>query len=260
MLFDEWYECDDGEQECNEAQEHHLTMSKPSKRKVSPSEISRENSRSRLLQGLSSFARHADLIPPEAESFICDHVLPNFDGNDRLAEILLTDVLAVFKPTNFKELEKRILKHLKRLYVTGSPRLKYVIISGALSSIFGRWGLINRDSKPHVHTLGEIIEWTDNMLLLGLVSEGGCDGGGHELIRLSAVDFFQEVCNVYTKLQTCTIIPSPSLTYRLLLANTALSIDRVCLLLLDYRNIFLKSQGGIDMGQNKEVDANYIHR
>jgi len=260
MLFDEWYELEDSEENMDEDQQHHLTSSKSSKRKASSTASLNEKNRDRLVQALSSFARHVGIVPPEAECFICDHILPNFDGNDRMAEFILRDILSVFEPTTFKELEKRILKHLKRLYVTGSPRLKFVIISGAVSSIFGRLGSTNPGSKSHTHMLRELVQWTDNMLLFGLISEGGSDGGSHELIRLSVIDFFQEVCNVYAKLQTCAIIPSPALTYRLLLANTALTIDRVCSLLLNYRNLFQKFQGELSLGETKEVDSAYFQR
>eukprot|EP00593_Proboscia_inermis_P006281 CAMPEP_0171311834 /NCGR_PEP_ID=MMETSP0816-20121228/22117_1 /TAXON_ID=420281 /ORGANISM="Proboscia inermis, Strain CCAP1064/1" /LENGTH=270 /DNA_ID=CAMNT_0011796869 /DNA_START=362 /DNA_END=1174 /DNA_ORIENTATION=+ len=229
----------------------------------------RDNDRERLMRTLAFFANKVGFLIPELETFLLNDILPFWDGADGfISETLRSDLLSVVSPMiSFQEFRKRVLVHLAELYVPGLARIKYLIVSGALSSIVRRWGrllaygnavnLSSKDIDPLTSSSGEkcqilykVIEWTDNLLLTGLIAEngdigmgrGGEDGGGNQdLVRLSALDFFEAVgsvaqsCHGKTNFVAC---PSPALMYRLLLSNTAVSIDRVCNLLLLFKGIF----------------------
>jgi hypothetical protein len=86
-----------------------------------------------------------------------------------------------------------------------------------------------------IQTLRELIHWTDDLILKGFL----LDGGGHELLRAAAIDFFAAVCDLTDH---CTFLaaPSPAIAYRLLQSKSALHVDRVCHLLVKYKVTFQK--------------------
>jgi len=241
----------------------------------------KEAGKLRVVQALSSLAKHTDMLPSEAENFILDEILPSWDGSGKIGRIICNDLIPSLKPTSFRDIKKRVLRYLCKLYLCGSPRIKFAIVSGALASLVRRWGrlewAVQSNKKPSIttttattsnveckqRTLRELIQWTDNLLLGGLIAEASSDGSGHELVRLSALDFYDAVCDICDQ---CNFVasPTPALIYRLLLSSTALCVDRVCALLLRYKDVFerikaksrapIDAQGiGHDVATNKEI-------
>ena len=221
----------------------------------------------RVLRALASLARHTDMLPPEAENFILDEILPSWDGNDKAGLIICNDLVPILAPMGFRDLRRRVLRHLGKLYVCGSPRIKFAVVSGALASLVRRWGRLEWTAQPakgrgatsganvleyKQRSLQELIQWVDNLLLGGLIAEGGSDGSGHELVRLSALDFYASVCDICDQ---CSFVasPSPALIYRLFLSSTALCVDRVCALLLSYKGIFERMKALSDGEQGREI-------
>eukprot|EP00978_Attheya_sp_CCMP212_P026347 scaffold86484_cov45-Attheya_sp.AAC.4 len=222
----------------------------------------------RVVQALASLAQQADSLPPEAEAFLLEEIVPFWDGSsDTIGVTLCHELLPLLTPmTTFRELQHRLLRHLGKLYVCGSPRIKFAIVSGALSSLVRRWGRLDwqtasiswRPKKkkkekqgtttqhpPSVsefkamkqRVLHELVQWVDHLVLMGLIAEESSSPGGHELVRLSALDFCEAASEIS---QHCDFVapPSPALIYRLLLSNTALCVDRVCHVLLKYKSAF----------------------
>jgi hypothetical protein len=215
--------------------------------------------RLRLLEALADFATHTDALPLEAEQFVLRDILPLWDGTDATSQLLCYDILPALQPCTFSDLRSRLLRHLERLFIYGSARIQYAIISGTLASLVNRWGRLDWSvaSTSHclpttttggdssastedmdamkIQTLRELIHWTDDLILKGFL----LDGGGHELLRAAAIDFFAAVCDLTDH---CTFLaaPSPSIAYRLLLSKSALHVDRVCHLLVKYKVTFQK--------------------
>lgn len=245
MLFEEWYGENWRIKPCCSEDELEESLSDDDGYSVIVEDI--VDPKVRVIKSLALLARHTDMLPIEAENFIIDVVLPSWDGSDKIGVTLCNDLLPALKPMGFRDLKKKILSHLSKFYVCGSPRLKFAIVSGALANLVRRWGRLqwicsslSKHMSPLEYkrkTLQEFIQWTDNLLLAGLIAEGGSDGSGHDLIRLSALDFYGAVCEICDE---CTFVasPSPALIYRLVLASAAVSIDRICALLLRYKTIF----------------------
>jgi hypothetical protein len=222
----------------------------------------------RVLRALASLARHTDMLPPEAENFILDEILPSWDGGDKAGLIICNDLVPVLAPMSFRDIKRRVLVHLGKLYVCGSPRIKFAVVSGALASLVRRWGRLEwsppaikgrgtgpattNDLEYKQRSLQELIQWIDNLLLGGLISEGSSDGSGHELVRLSALDFYNAVCDICDQ---CSLVasPSPALIYRLFLSSTAVCVDRACALLLRYKSVFEKMKALTDRERGKEI-------
>ena len=76
-----------------------------------------------------------------------------------------------------------------------------------------------------------------NLLLGGLMSEGGSDGSGHELVCLSALDFYDAVCGICDE---CNFVAAPSsfLIYRIFPSSIALCTNHVCASLPRYQGVF----------------------
>jgi hypothetical protein len=223
-----------------------------------------------VVQALASLAQQADSLPPEAEAFLLEEIVPFWDGSgDTIGVTLCHELLSLLTPmSTFRELQHRVLRHLSKLYVCGSPRIKFAIVSGALSSLVRRWGRLDwqtasiswrpkkkRKEKEGVvpitthppsilefkhmkqRVMHELVQWVDHLVLMGLIAEESSSPGGHELVRLSALDFCEAASEIS---QHCDFVapPSPALIYRLLLSNTALCVDRVCHVLLKYKSAF----------------------
>ena len=60
----------------------------------------------RVLRALASLARHTDMLPPEAENFILDEILPSWDGNDKVGLIICNDLVPVLSPMSFRDLRE----------------------------------------------------------------------------------------------------------------------------------------------------------
>jgi hypothetical protein len=206
-------------------------------------------SRLRLLEALADFATHTDALPPEAEQFVLQDILPFWDGTDAMSQLLCYDILPALQPCTFSDLRSRVLRHLERLFLYGSARIQYAIVSGTLGSLINRWGRLDWSDTTGGNSAGptedmdavktqqlrELVHWTDDLILKGFL----LNGGGHELLRASAIDFFTAVCDLTDH---CTFLaaPSPSIAYQLLLSKSALHVDRVCHLLVKYKVTFQK--------------------
>ena len=278
MLYEEYYDDDSGSN--GHKERHEGEDSSYNESDISSDEEEDEGARKdrqssgkiRVLRALASLARQSDMLPPEAENFILDEILPSWDGSDKAGLIICNDLVPVLAPMSFRDFKRRVLRHLGKLYVCGSPRIKFAIVSGALASLVRRWGRLEWNSPPSnkargpgpasnittdvleykQRSLQELIQWIDNLLLGGLIAEGSSDGSGHGLVRLSALDFYNAVCDICDR---CRFVasPSPALIYRLFLSSTALCVDRVCALLLRYKSVFEKMKVLADKEKGQEI-------
>ena len=225
MLYDEWYEDDK------------TILSTEDAVRLS---VARRYRRARLIKALSSFVSHVGSLPSEVEAFIIHEVLPSYDGTE-VYVLLFHEVVPFLTISSFKEFKHHVLRHLARIYPTALSEMKQSIVSGTLTGLLRRWGTkINSTSSAvddrMARELLELVLWTDNLIMTGLIAEQASDFGGYELTLLSALDFFDAAC-VFSHGCGVVACPSPALIYRLLLPDTALCIDRVCSLLLKYKTL-----------------------
>jgi hypothetical protein len=231
-----------------------------------------DGSRLHLLRALASVASHVDALFPEVASFLLEEILPHWDGSDRMGQYICFDLLPMLSPCSFSELQSKVLRHLEPLFTYGSPRIQYAIVSGTLQTLLQRWGRLDwaewtplknhrpdRLKDPIIwkrRTLRELIQWTDNLLLKAFLVDDG-----HELLRLSSVEFFDTVA-VLSTTGPFLASPSPALVYRLLLSQSALSVDLVCGLLVKYKKVFqkLKEEPAVDSEENVRGSDRYAHR
>jgi hypothetical protein len=231
-----------------------------------------DGSRLHLLRALASVASHVDALFPEVASFLLEEILPHWDGSDRMGQYICFDLLPMLSPCSFSELQSKVLRHLEPLFTYGSPRIQYAIVSGTLQTLLQRWGRLDwaewtplknhrpdRLTDPIIwkrRTLRELIQWTDNLLLKAFLVDDG-----HELLRLSSVEFFDTVA-VLSTTGPFLASPSPALVYRLLLSQSALSVDLVCGLLVKYKKVFqkLKEEPAVDSEENVRGSDRYGNR
>ena len=224
-----------------------------------------EKNRIKLLQDLSLLAKRVDSLPQEVEEFLLEDVLPSLNGDINVFHVFCHGLLPFLSPLlcrSFEEWKIRLFSPLGKLYIGGSARIKYVLVSGMLSALIVRWAGIqwehctsNRsmsnetfmDKNPFFkyQILKELVEWTDKLLVTGLIVENNEGEGlrsGQELVAMSAIDFFTALCNLSDKSPTFVAIstPSPTLLYRLLLAGEAFSVEGICGLLLKYKDVLEK--------------------
>jgi len=197
-----------------------------------------EDQRLRILQALASMASHSSSLLHEAETFLIAEVLPFWDGSDQVGQILCHGLLPFLAPRSFSNLHNKILCHLSPLIQYGSPRVQYLIISGALASIVKRWsnndvsGFTQTKNNPEdsnsvrLKTVRDLVEWTESQILKAMLINDG-----HELILECALDFFSTV----VEYSPCVVLPGPSLVYQLLLSKTSVCIDYLCSLLVKYK-------------------------
>lgn len=190
-----------------------------------------------LLQSISRFAVAIKSLPPEVEDFILDEMMIDFDGNIKSAQKLFGDILPVVKFEGWSEFERRALKYFEKNFIHGSVNLKNVIIA-SLASLIENWVHCCTGSSMTMNSLEKLITWTDSLLVTGLVAEESSNGVDINIIRLAAIGFYESVCTISSRYQALVLTPSPGLMYRLLLSSTTVSIERLCGLLLRYKNAF----------------------
>lgn len=234
-----------------------------------PNEKAKEGGRLSLLKALASVSSHNNGLFPEAQSFLLEEILPHWDGFDRMGLCICYDLLPMLTPCSFPELQSKVLRYVEPLFTYGSPRIQHVIASGTLKGLLQRWGRLdwagafqsltrnNRRSGQEdnpttwkLRTLREFIKWVESLFLKAHLSNDG-----HELLRLAVIDFFETVASLSMS-GYFLASPSPAIVYRLLLSQSALSVDRVCSLLLSFRSVFqrIKAQGGIDSDETRASD------
>ena len=221
-----------------------------------------------LLNNLSSFAKYMDGLLPEIEQFLLDDVLMSWDGDLIFTDILFKNLLPMLSPpkTKFGDFKDSVLSFLGKIYVCGSAKTKYDIVVNFLTKLLLRWvrmtwdalhdnGGTNLLSEKDTTTpctsisfvkfefLNQLVEWTDKLLITGMLSESKNTTGddkqssGLELVHLSAIEFYDAICGLSAECLSFVAIstPSPALLYRLLLAGQAFSVDAVCGLLMKYK-------------------------
>lgn len=284
MLHEEWYEkhssepvaTDDGDESSDESvtvdddkdddsslqldNDDDQTKNEP----IGSNEKTEEAPRLQLLKALASMASRSDGLFPEAESFLIEEILPHWDGSDRMGLCLCFDLLPMLTPCSFPDLQSKVLRYLEPLFTYGSPRIQHAITSGVMKGLLERWGRLDwadasvssrapRTRRPDQdddsnarksRTLREFVKWADNLFLKGLLVNDG-----HELLRISIVDFFETVASLSTS-GPFLASPSPALVYRLLLTQSALSVDRVCSLLISFRKVFQRLKEQQDVGSD----------
>ena len=208
----------------------------------------RRTSRARLLESFSVFATKTDSVLPETESMILDEILKSWDGTDEWGVLLCYDILPYVSSCKcFSEIRNKNLVPLETLFLYGASRVQHAIVSGTLTSLLSQ---LTTQRTVERKTVKELVQWTDDLLLQGfLVDE---QGGNSELLCGAVVEFFRVVC--FEVAQHCSIIvlPSTALVYRLLLSRSVVSLDRVCQLLVDYKNSFQKLKEKQIQGQQSQ--------
>ena len=289
MLHEEWYEKDklhftaiDDEDESNDAtitvddQENDDESydegngdERTERRSITCNGEVKTSARVRLLRALASMAARSNGLFPEAESFLLEEILPHWDGSDHMGLCLCHDLLPLLTPCSFPELQVKVLRYLEPLFGYGSPRIQHAIISGTLNGLLDRWGRhdwtelflskaansrrSDQELDPNtwkLRTLRELIKWADNLFLKAFLANEG-----HELVRLSIVDFYETTVSLSMS-GPFLASPSPGIVYRLLMAQSALSVDRVCSLLIKFKSVFqrLKEQQRMESGEARNVD------
>lgn len=201
-------------------------------------------SRQSLVLMLAKFITCTHSWSAELESFVVEHVLPTWDGNDAMGWPLCYDILPHTSPCRFSRLRSRVLKHVETLFLFGSPRMQYIIVSGLLAGLLRKWAGADwsaveqeqtkagpSSKTAHIRTLKELIQWTDDLILKGFLEDGKS-----EILRSAAIEFFHVVCEKSAH-GSFLATPSASLTYRLLLGRSVISVDRVCDVLVRYKAI-----------------------
>jgi hypothetical protein len=193
------------------------------------SETSLAQERTKLLTTLLSWAEQTDELPEPAKDFCVKHILPVWDGSTGPTLDLMPYLAA-----------KPVLKHVERVFLYASPTTKYEIVSASLSK------MIARGPTQKSKTLRKVIQFTDELLVRAMLVEA------HELVQTAAIDFYETVASVATTREMFLPAPSPNLCYRLLLASTALQVDRTCQLLVDYLPVYKRlKESNTDMDRVK---------
>lgn len=196
-----------------------------------------------VIEALAYVTTQTGSIPPEAESMVED-VLRSWDGKEDWGVLLCYDILPYVHRTNtFSELRANILVHLEKLFLFGTCKLQHAIISGAVTSLLSN--IATRKSKTgdqwHAEMLlrrkmiKELIHWADDLLLQGFLAQ---KDGELELLSSAVLDFFRVVCQDVSHSLNLIVLPSTNVVYRLLLSTSAVAIDRVCQLLVEYKGCF----------------------
>ena len=292
MLHEEWYEQesakvasvnnddDDDDEKTNdatftinntEADGSGLNMDERTKQESSRHNEIRESDSQRLLllRAVASAAARCNGLFPETESFLLVEILPHWDGSDHMGTFICNDLLPMLTPCSFPQLQSKVLRYLEPLLSYGSPRVQHAVISGALNGLLQRWGRLDwheylpktansRESIQEVdandlkaRASRELIKWADNMFLKAFLCSNE-----HELLGLSVVEFFETVASLSMS-GPFLVSPSPAVVYRVLLSTSALSVDRVCSLLICFKAAFqkLKEQhNGTAPGDNRASD------
>jgi hypothetical protein len=199
----------------------------------------------RLLSALAEFASKTDGLLPEMEHFLIHDVLPVWDGSscDRMGELLCHGLLPYLRPRSLADLRAAgVVYHLEKLFVYGAPSLQYTMVSGTLALLLRRWSHTDWspssvDGDPsaiQTKAMRELIQWVDDLLLKGFLAETH-RGDGQELLRAACIDFYSTVCELLAEHLAFVATPSPSVLYELLLSSSALHVDKVCELLVSYK-------------------------
>ncbi len=204
--------------------------------------IVEDGSRLSLLRALSAFSKNVRKFPPEMESFILTEIVPSFDGDPLVASLLFGQIFSSLCINSRKEFRKSIMTNLQNVYTFGSSlHTKYQIVVDALTAILLRMHEYKSDQLCDESLFEEYVHWADKLLLMGMITEAdNSTGSGLSILRLSAIDFFEAVCNLSLEQTGCVATPSPALFYRIILTSTAVCIDRMCSLLLNYKVLFEK--------------------
>jgi len=220
--------------------------------------------RRRLLEAIASLATQTDWIVPQAESLLANEFYPYWDGTEELGILLCFEILPCPSvATEFSEMKACILDPLERFILFGPPKVQFALVSAVLGSLLGRvstqcgafarqlretgaglhQGCAKKLRSPRraaiarLRLLKDLVAWTDNLLQSAVLRDVD---GPSELLSGAIIDFFYAVCHEVSKHCNLLILPSTSLVCQLLLSRSAFSIDRVCKLLVDYKEVFLK--------------------
>lgn len=215
----------------------------------------------RLLESFASFAIHTGALLPEMESFLINEILPSWDGTDAVGRILCYDLLPFLSPMRFEQLESHVLTYLEQFVLYGGPRLQYLIVAGTLAALIRRWGRLDWSQlqtlkvvdmsgyNPTVFqqmTLGRLIQWTDLTVLKASLLQND-----HLLLSMAALDFFKSVAKLTGNDCPFLISPSPALVYHFLVSpSSAIVVDGICQLLVDYKESFQKLKALDEFRQN----------
>lgn len=210
-----------------------------------------ESSRLVLLRALASVASRANVSRT------------HWDGSDRMRQYICFDLLPMLGTCSFSALQSKVLWHLDPLFTYGSPRIQYAIVSGTLKALLQRWGRLEwaewdlsknrrpgRDTDPiacEKRTLRELHNSMDvNLLLKAFLVDDG-----HELLRLSNVEFFDAVAVLSTTGPFLTSL-SLAIVYRLLLSQAVLSVGLMCGFLVKFKNVCQRPK------EDQAIDSEHV--
>jgi hypothetical protein len=203
-----------------------------------------------VVQALAAICIKTSVLPPQAEAFVFQDILrsagaagqsSSYSSSNAMIQLVCFDILPALTPRSFRRLRSQVLVPLlEQLFLYGDSTVQYAIVAGALANLVHRWSTSSSSSSSSLDDGNDtaaadqnnnkktlckqqlqllLIQWTDDLLLRGFLLGDGHD----EVLRVAAVDFYSAVDDA---------LPSAGLTYRLLLSKSAVSMDRVCHLLL----------------------------
>jgi hypothetical protein len=232
--------------------------------------------RQKLLRGVLTLAQTTNALPGAIERFMIQTVVPQVDFASTVDDddYALLHILAFIEPphqdTDSKALSDvasvvgrngtrlvSLLCTLEKWFCDGTNDLRYALVSITLTQWICRWLVLdwsadpaNRDDEMcaeildqwKMQTLHGLCHWVDDLLLKGFLSSRG---DGIELLQGAAIDFYLSIGNELAKHDSPShrntgvlFGPSASLLYRIFLSASVVHMDRVCYLMVLYKDIY----------------------
>ena len=163
---------------------------------------------------------------------------------------------------------------LEKWFWNGTDDLRYALVSITLTEWICRWMVLDWSTEPanaimdgernmarestkvnrwKMHTLRKLCQWVDTLLLKGFFV--GKDES--DLLKSAAIDFYWSIGQLLTRhedpsFQESGVLmgPSASLLYHIFLSASVVHIDRICSLMVVYKDIYQKWKS-IHVGEDK---------
>jgi hypothetical protein len=186
--------------------------------------------RRRMLDSLSIGSLRMDSAV-DATLALSRDILPAWDGTEDWGVALCYDIVPVLPATtSFAELWSKTLVFLEKLFINGSPKLQYAIVSGILTPMLGQ--LARRCANDAgQRSVKEFIHWAQQLLQESLISRSAWDSS---LLSEAAMNFFHIVGTEVTQNCSLLVLPNSTWAHRFLLSASPFATDRGWQLLVVY--------------------------
>jgi len=226
-----------------------------------------------LLSSLVEFSDFMQQILPEVEEFVL-RFLKTWNGTDHIDELL--HLIPRLQPKSYQHLYRDIIRPLYQVFQRSSPFIQCKIVS-SLTYLLVNWaeidweshwqnkamvpdaefqhtpaGVLPLDPIPggvdYYKVMFELVGFIDQMLLSGMLIHLD-----PVVLQLAIGEFFTTVASLHTNHHLPFVVPpSPGLTYRMLLSDSALGVNLMCKVLVTFRDSFklLKTQMDASLQSN----------